>query len=372
MKPGEPPAPFSCTFTPNLPELLQGLGITLVISTYQAGKLIFVSAQDTERLIQLPRSFRHAMAVCVNRGKLAVATRDEVIVLADAPALAPGYPAQPDTYDGLFVPRATYYTGHLDLHGLSWGTHGLLGVNTLFSCLSLINENYSFTPWWKPGFISRLASEDRCHLNGMAVDDRGDAQYVTAFGASDRGGGWRETIPAGGVVIHVPSGEMAARDLPMPHSPRLFDGRLYLVLSATGELVRLDTDSGRRDVVHRFDGFLRGLAKHGDYLFIGMSRLRSNSSTFRDLPIAEKAKTSGVVVLHLPRAAVVGRLEYRSSVDEIFDVQVLPGCRRPGIVSAASEWHGMSLTTPEATYWAKRDDDAPRRRASTPPSSSPP
>ncbi len=301
-----PPPPFSCTFTPSLPELFTQLGCTLVISTYQAGKVIFLSPKGDETFIQLPRDFAHAMAIGISKNRIAVASVNEVVVLAHDPSLAPGYPDKPNTYDTLFVPRATYYTGQIDIHGLAWGTEGLWTANTSFSSLALIDDSYSFVPRWKPSFISELAGEDRCHLNGMAMQD-GSPLFVTAMGTGDAPQSWRKTIPGGGVVMNVPENSIVLNDLPMPHSPRLFDGKLYLLFSATGEVVQADPEKGTYDVINRISGFVRGMCKYKDYLFVGLSRLRQNSSTFKDLPIAKKATYAGVAVIHLPTGGLVRR-----------------------------------------------------------------
>ncbi len=348
------PPPFACRYSANVPELLNGLGCTLVLSTYQAGKLVFLSAVDDERLVQLPRNFRRAMAVGLDpdRGRMAVAALDEVVVLANAPGLARRYPRQPDTYDAFFAPRASYYTGQVDVHGLGWDGEGRLwGVVTLFSCLATIDDTHSFVERWRPPFVSALAPEDRCHLNGMALDGRAPA-YVTCLGTGDEAGSWRRSLPDGGALLHAPTGEVVRSGLSMPHSPRLYDGELYLLLSATGEVIRVERDSGRYEVVTRLKGFVRGMARCGDHIFVGRSRLRQNSSTFRDLPIAKEARSSGVTVIHLPTGAIVATIDYESSVDEIFDVQVIEGARRPGLLNPADETHRLALTTPESTFWA--------------------
>ncbi len=347
----QPPPPFSCTFSPALPELLMQLNCTLAISTYQAGKVVFIGAKDAERLVQLPRTFNTAMGIGIQGNKLAVAAKNEVIILANAPGLAGSYPRQPNTYDGLYMPRATYYTGQVDIHDLNWGNEGLWAVNTSFSCLSLINDDYSFVPKWTPPFISKLASEDRCHLNGLAMQD-GEPLYVSSLGETDTFQGWRENIIKGGAVMHIPSSEIVLRGAPMPHSPRIYDGKFYMLLSATGELVCVDTDKGKYDVVNNLSGFVRGMAKHGDYVFIGLSRLRKNSSTFKHLSIADKALHAGIKVIHLPTGGIVGELTYKATVDEIYDVQVIPGLKRPGIMNTYNEEHRKGLSTPDATYWA--------------------
>ena len=377
----QPPPPFSCTFSPNLPELLLQLNCTLAISTFQAGKVIFISAKNDLELIQLPRTFKKAMGMAVKESKLAIATKEEVIVLANCPGLAVSYPKQPNTYDGLYVPRATYYTGQVDIHDLDWGfldesvnrgigetenwktkqftdspvhpfTHSVLwSVNTSFSCLAVINDDFSFIPRWKPSFITKLASEDRCHLNGMAMD-QGFPLYVSAFGTGNKPQSWRENIPDTGVVIHVPSSEIVLKDLPMPHSPRIYDDKLYMLLSATGEVVCADPEKGKYEVITKLQGFVRGMDKYGDHLFIGLSRLRKNASTFKNLPIADKALSAGIVVIHLPTGAIVAELKYQSTVDEIYDIQVLPDLKRPGILNTMNDTYKMGLSTPDATYWA--------------------
>ena len=351
-----PPAPFECSYSPNLPELLLQLQCSLALSTYQAGKLVIFSPRDAEGIVQLPRNFNKPMAVGLDGHRLAVATEDEVLVLANAPSLAPGYPRQPGTLDSLFVPRAAYYCGRLDIHGLAWCGAELWAAITPFSCLATLDDKFSFTPRWQPPFISALAAEDRCHLNGMATLD-GEVRYVTTLGAGDEAQSWRAGLPGGGTLIHVPSDTVLLTDLAMPHSPRLYDGKLYMLLSATGEVVVVDTEAGSYEVVRRIEGFIRGMSRCGDYAFVARSRLRKNASTFKDLPIAEKAQSAGLTVIHLPTGALVAEMTYNASVDEIFDVQVLPGLLRPGILNNMNDTHRMALSMPEATFWAQPQED---------------
>ena len=348
-----PPPPFSCSYSPNLPELLLQLRCTIALSTFQAGKVIFLSPQDEETIVQLPRNFAKPMGIALEGEKMAVACLDEVLVLVNSPALAAHYPKKPNTYDALFMPRTTFHTGQLDVHDLDWGAGGqLFAVNTSFSCIIKIDDNFSFTPEWKPPFISHLASEDRCHLNGMTMHD-GRPKYVTAFSATDTPQGWRPDVTTGGIVMDVDTNEFVARKVPMPHSPRLFDDELYLLLSATGELVKMDVKTGKYDVVTQLNGFVRGLCKQDDYVFIGLSKLRKSSSTFGKLEIADRALAAGVAVVHLPTGALVGEIRYHASVDEIYDVQIIPNYLRPGILNTEKPEHKLGLATPQMTFWAK-------------------
>lgn len=345
-------APFSCTYSPNIAELLQKLNCSIAISTYQAGKVIFISPSDRDHLVQLPRQFPKPMGMALQGNKMALATLNEVVVLANNKELAKTYPRQPNVYDGLFIPQATYYTGEVDIHDLHWTSKGLLAVNTRFSCLSYINDDYSFTPWWKPSFINTISPEDCCHLNGLAME--GDKpKFVTVLGKTDTPGGWRKSKASGGCLIDIDSNEIVAENLPMPHSPRIYDNKVYVLLSATGELAEIDVHNKSYKVIKRFDGFVRGLDRIGDHIFIGLSKLRQTSMAFADLPIAQRSIFCGIVVMHLPTASIVGYIKYENSVEEIYDVKVLPGMLRPGILNQEKPEFRMALSTPEKTFWAQ-------------------
>lgn len=348
-----PLSPFSCTYSANFPELLLQLNCSLAISTYQAGKIVFISAKDEHHLVQLPRTFNRAMGMAIHEDQLAIAVKDEVVLLTNAPELARTYPKNPGIYDALFVPQVIYNTGQVDLHDLHWGqNHKLWGVNTSFSCLVTMSDRFSWQPEWKPHFIDKLVSEDRCHLNGLAM--RNDAPaFVTALGGQNTIQGWRQTLPQGGILMDVIKNEIILDGLAMPHSPRLYDDALYILLSATGQLIKVDVINKSYKVLKEIDGFTRGMAKIGDYLFIGISKLRPNSSNFRDLEIARKAMHAGVKILHLPTCSLVAELNYQTSVDEIYDVQVLPDILRPGILNTMTPMYKYGLSIPGATYWAK-------------------
>lgn len=349
-----PPAPFSCTYSSQVPELLQKLNCTIAISTYQAGKLIFLSAKDDSSLIQLPRSFKRPMGIAENqeKDKIALAAKDEIIVFANSKGLASHYPKSPNKYDALYMPRVSYHTGPLDIHDLSFGKEDrLYAVNTLFSCIIKIDDDYNFTPHWTPPFIDKLASEDRCHLNGMAMKD-GLPKYASAFNQGNSFQSWRDKVTETGVLFDLENDEVIAEGLAMPHSPRIFGDDLYVLLSATGELVKVDVKTGKYDVVVKVDGFVRGMSLYKDYLFIGLSKLRKNSSTFGKLKFAEKANHSGVMIVHLPTGSIAGKISYETSVDEIYDVHILADKIRPNIMNTLNENYKLGVMTPKSTYWA--------------------
>lgn len=347
-------APFTCVFSPQVPELLSTLNATLVLSTYQAGKLVLISALNDQKLNVLPRTFQKAMGISIHGHKMAVATKDEIIKLVNVPQLATHYPNQPGKYTSLYVPRATYYTGQVDMHDLDFGEEGLWAINTSFSCLCLVNDEYSFIPKWKPPFITELVSEDRCHLNGLAMVN-GKPKFVTALGTGNTHQSWRENIVNGGVLMDVETNEIILKNLAMPHSPRMYKGELYMALSASGDIIHVDVANKSYSVIKNLEGFVRGMAIIDDYMFVGMSKLRKNSSTFAKLPFAEKAVEAGIKIIHLPTKAYVGGIQFKTSVDEIYDLQIIPGDNKVGILNTINDVYKLSLSIPGATFWANPD-----------------
>lgn len=349
--------PFACTYSPNIPELLSKLNCSIGITTYQAGKMVFVSPQNEEKLVQLPRTLLKPMGVAYDpkQGKLAIACKHTVEVFQNSSELAAHYPKSPGVYDSLFMPRQTYYSGTIDIHDLRFGeNHKLYGVNTLFSCLVSFDSDHSFTPYWKPPFIDRLVSEDRCHLNGMAMKD-GKPKYVTLFNQGNTPQSWRENITKTGLMMDVESDEIIADQLAMPHSPLVVDDKLYVLLSATGQLVEINPKTGQKTEIVNLKGFVRGMAYYKEYLFIGLSKLRKNSSTFAKLEIADLANHAGIAIVHIPTGAFCGEIKYHNSVDELFDIEIFPNFKRPNLITKEMAINNLAITTPESTYWAKTD-----------------
>jgi uncharacterized protein (TIGR03032 family) len=345
-----PPAPveFHYTQSENFVALLHELRASLLVSTYQANKLLAVRAAGNG-LSTLVRSFDRPMGLAVNGAQVALGTRYGVWFFRNAPDIAPRIePA--GRHDACFLPRSCYVTGDIGVHELAWaaphprpvspegrGEKELWLVNTRFSCLCMLHSDYSFVPRWRPPFISALAAEDRCHLNGLAIVE-GRPKYVTALGESDVAGGWRATKPRGGCLMEVDSGEVISRGLSMPHSPRWHDGRLWLLESGTGQLLLVDPATGRQQSVAELPGFARGLAFSGSYAFVGLSKIRQTSA-MDGVPLAERREQlkCGVAVVDLRGGRVVASLEFQTAVEEIFDVQLLCWLRFPEVIGFQQE-----------------------------------
>lgn len=200
-----------------------------------------------------------------------------------------------------------------------------------------------------PG-MSCLASI-RCHLNGMAMED-GKPKYVTALGECNESRAWSAGRATGGILMDVESNEVVARGLNMPHSPRLHNGKLYVLESGLGQVATIDPADGRKEVIHTLPGFTRGLACIGDYLFIELSKLRAKRSIggTDPLPVQSKPMQSGLMVIHIPTGAIAGQLQYITAWEEIYDIMVMPDMLRPNVLNHTKEIHSHSLVLPEATF----------------------
>jgi len=310
-----------------LGELLDELNASLLISTYQAGKLVVIGSQKRQLALSF-HNFDRPMGTAIDRqaDTLAVAARDKVWLLRNARDVASQLKPE-GSHQACFLTRSAHVTGEIQAHEMAWAGEELWIVNTSFSCLCTLAPQYSFVPRWRPPFVSALAPEDRCHLNGLAMHE-GKPKYVTAMAESDTPGGWRPNKVETGCLIDVESGEPVARGFAMPHSPRVHMGHVWLLDSGRGALVRVNPVDGKVETAARFPGYTRGLAMLGKLAFVGLSKIRE-TSTFGGVPIAENRERlkCGVGVVNLQTGTLVGQFEFTSGVDEIFDVSLLPGAR---------------------------------------------
>jgi uncharacterized protein (TIGR03032 family) len=341
------PAPLRSKHTPHFPALLHQLGISLLVSTYQAGKLVLLRA-DGDKINTHFRDLPRPMGLAADGTRLAIGAAREIREYRNMTPVCRRL-EPPERHDACYLPRSVHVTGDIDIHEMAWaasrppgpgswqGDDELWFVNARFSCLCTLNGVHSFVPRWRPSFITALAPEDRCHLNGLglAPDEHGQlaVRYVTALAATDAPQGWRAHKKDGGVVVDVASGEIVARGLSMPHSPRWVRERLWLLESGKGGLGFLEPSSGRYECLAELPGFTRGLDFFGHLAFIGLSQVRE-SAVFSGIPIAERAlaeRNCGVWVVDVRNGQTVAFLRFEDAVQEVFAVQVLPGLRYPEI-----------------------------------------
>ncbi|NIL98141.1 MAG: TIGR03032 family protein [Planctomycetales bacterium] len=307
--------------------------ISLAFTTYQAGKLFLLGRKPNEQLGAFERTFERTMGLWADGQTLWLSSVFQIWRFQNA--LLPDQHA--DGFDRLYVPQVAYTTGDIDVHDMAVDEEGrLVFVNTLFSCLATVSPEYSFTPLWQPPFISKLAAEDRCHLNGLAMEN-GRPRYVTACSQSDVADGWRDHRHGGGCVVDVDSGQIVCEGLSMPHSPRLHQDRLWLLDSGTGFLGHVDRAAGKFEPVTFCPGYARGLTFCGDYAIVGLSKCRQER-TFSELTLDDNLRQRqaeprcGLHVINLLTGDTVHWARLEGVIEELYDVVVLPGVQRPKAV----------------------------------------
>ena len=350
--------PLRSIHTTNFPAMLQELGLSLVVSTYQAGKVVLVRS-DGEALNTHFRVFPKPMGLAVDGARrMAIGTNCHIWEFRNVPAVAPKLnPA--GKHDACFLPRNLHITGDIDIHEMAWGKEGLWFVNTRFSCLCTRDFDHSFVPRWRPPFVSAYAPEDRCHLNGLELVD-GVPKYVTALGATDTPGDWRKDKAQGGVLIDVTTNDILVRGLSMPHSPRWYRDRLWVLESGEGSLVTVDLATGQMKTVIQLPGFTRGLDFYGPLAFIGLSQIRE-TAVFSGIPLTERLteRICGVWVVNIETGKILAFLQFEDAVQEIFAVQVLPSIRFPELFTQENQFLRTSYVLPDEALAEVKLSDTP-------------
>ena len=352
--------PLRSVHTNTFPELLQKLGASVLVTTYQAGKLVILR-EDGGLLNTHFRNLQQPMGLARDGGRLAVGCGIDIWEFHNVPAVCSKldesdvYPSTSAKHDACYLPRRSHCTGNIHIHEMAFvhseGTETknaadeLVFVNTAFSCLAKRSEENSFEPTWRPKWIKQLAPGDNCHLNGLAARD-GNAKYVTALGMTNEPGGWRENKRDGGLLLDVDSHEIIVQGLSMPHSPRWYNGNLWLLESGEGTIGTVDLKTGKYESIAQFPGFTRGLSFIGPLAFVGLSQVRE-SATFSGIPLVERLekaeeRTCGVWVLNIETGETVGFCRFEEGVQEIFAVEVLPGIRFPDLINHDAKLVGQS------------------------------
>ncbi len=311
-------------------ELCTKLKISLLVSTYQAQRIVLFSANGP-KLSGLMRGFERPTGMALDGKRLALSAKNRIWFFDD---IGSAYDSDGNLlpYDSYFVPRYGHVTGDIAAHEMHFHRGELIVVNTRFSCLCKLDQHWSFVPTWRPPFIDAYVAEDRCHLNGLVLDSNGP-KFATALSSSNTRDGWRAQKATGGIVIDIPSGEVVAHGLAMPHSPRFYDNKYWVLESGKGELHVLDPQNGKCTPVANLLGYLRGLAFYDRYAFIGTCKIREKS-TFGGMPIELRAKElkCGVQVVDIVSGQTVEFIEFTKGIEELFDIKVLPGVTQPHIL----------------------------------------
>jgi len=372
---GESPTtqPFRYIHSPDFPRVLGELGVTLVATTYQAGRVLAFSSNGAKCSL-LMRAFGHPMGIAVSYGRMALVCKNQIWFMMNQTDLVAEDGKRPQ-YESYYIPRRSHVTGDIAGHEIAWGKRGLSPdeeddddennsenqqsnmeawvVNTRFSCLCTLDPEYSFVPRWHPPFVSKVEAGDRCHLNGLAMRN-GYPAFVSAFAETNTSQGWREHREDGGLILDIASGEIITRGLAMPHSPRWYDDKLWILDSGKGEFLQVDPATGGKTTIIQLPGFTRGLAFHDHYAFVGLSKTREKR-TFGDLPLENKVNEleCAIYMIDLNSGKQVGFVRFEKTCDELFDVQVVPKTRNLNVI-------GFSKDTVNGIFVLPRNDRSGR------------
>ena len=307
--------------------------ISLGISSYQSGRLYLVGSDPHGRVSFFERIFERAMGIVGNAQRIYLGGLYQLWRFENV--LKPNEVIH-GQFDKCYVPRNAQTIGDLDIHELGIRSNGkVVFVNTKYSCLAELSQTHSFKAIWKPKFISKLAPEDRCHLNGLAMVD-GRPKYVTAVCKSDTVDGWRDRRRDGGVVIDVETDEIVCEGLSMPHSPRWANGKLWVLNAGTGHLGWVDFAAKRFVPLAFVPGFARGLSIIGNVAAVGLSKPRNQR--FEGLQLDEELRSRdadpwcGVQIVSLASGDVMNWIRFEGDITEIFDISFLPNVRNPMLV----------------------------------------
>lgn len=349
--------PLRSVHTSNFPEILEHFGVSVMVTTYQAGRLVMLRSQRGVLNTHF-RTFDKPMGLALSDNRLAVGAGTSIWEFHNLPAVCQKLDAQsedqppPIRHDACFLPRTTHWTGDVQIHEMAWVGSGneaeLWFVNTRFSCLCRRSDLYCFEPVWRPPFVTSYIPGDCCHLNGLGLRD-GRPRYATALGQTNQPALWRENKNDGGILIDVDSGEVLAGGLSMPHSPRWYDDRLWLLESGRGSLGFIEPTSGQYQSIASLPGFTRGLTFAGPLALVGLSQVRE-SAVFGGVPIAERAleeRTCGVWMINIHSGETVAFVKFEDAVQEIFAVEIVPA-RCPELVNDDPELLAGSFELPDA------------------------
>ena len=327
---GETKPKIDINFSGGLSQFLARNQVSLAFTSYQTGRLYLIGHSPDGKLSLHEALYPQAMGVVGDGQRIYLGTLTQIVRMENA--LGADQLAN-NVHDKLYVPRNMQTTGNIDIHEMGIRKDGkMIFINTKFSCLCEPSLTHSFKPIWKPKFISKLAPEDRCHLNGLAMKD-GQPKYVSAVCKSDVVDGWRDRRHESGIIIDIDTDEIVAEGLSMPHSPRWYDGKLWVLNSGSGELGTIDPKTKKFVPFTFCPGFLRGLSFNNGHAFVTLSKPRHGRFEGLDLDGKLKDKDAdawcGVQVISLATGDVAQWIRFDGAITELFDICVLPGVKNP-------------------------------------------
>jgi uncharacterized protein (TIGR03032 family) len=342
------PVTFNLVTSRGFENWLSASKTCIAFSTYQLNRIFFIGLNDKNEIAATELDVGHCLGFAVSGADLWASAETGIYRFRDV--LTDKASPAGQGREALYIPQLCYFTGDLDIHDIAiTGNGGIVFANTRFNCLATLSATHSFRAIWKPPFISRLAGEDRCHLNGLALLD-GKPKYVSCVSQSDTFDGWRDNRADGGVVVDMETNEIVCSNLSMPHSPRWRNGTLWLLNSGTGEFGRVDFTTRKFVPLCFLPGYVRGLTFLNDRLaIVGLSQPRDQHA-FRGLPLDGELQRrkisprSGFYVIDVTTGDILHYGLIEGHHVELYDVVTLPDVRAARAVPLSGDEQRQTIS----------------------------
>ncbi len=345
--------PIDCETTGDFWGLLDDLNISLAISREYEHFLLFMGGDDG-RPWQNPMMLPHPSGLFYdeqNARLLVSSTRTPNQIIVLKPLEEQDYrreivPDDMKPIDGsLFIPVSAHMLpGTLYIHDLVLMAGEMYVTVTGHNFLARIDKAGWTRVWW-PEIVDSLGNEafrtNYLQLNSIAVGSSPEESFFTAF-ADDVSGAkpWKQGYGPDrrGVVYSGKTRRPIYKGLTCPHAAKLQGDRLWVCNSGYGEIGYLDNvrkPDPEWTVVARLPGFTRGLALVGGYAIVGLSKVIDKYEPYAP-GLDPSATRCGVAVVNTASGETEALLWWPDGY-QIYDVQAMPGVRRPQLPTKATD-----------------------------------
>jgi len=339
---------------PSLPGWMKDNNCTFVITSYKSHTLIFLGVRN-DTIYTYTMMQERPTGIAIKDDKLYVSNIGNIVTYVNRGAIETPLNGMFDTN---YCVKNINVSAHIDVHDIcvSDDCQSNKSSETLFYCSTGLNsictpsDKYTCNIYWTPPWIKlndkgNPPNEDRCHLNGLCCLD-GKPKYVTAVCMRDYLGAWQEHMNEG-VVYDVVENKVVCDKLIMPHSPRVYKNKIWILESGSGYFGYID---GGKFIKKTFlPGFLRGLDFIGNFAVICTS-LDRHDHAFRDTPVSRKLKADGrdskcgIWVIDLENFEIESYLHF-SDIKELYDVRIIPNSQTPRVLGMTDSitWKNIYL-----------------------------
>ncbi len=247
----------------------------------------------------------------------------------------------------VYLPRLQHITGDLGITDLAVDGNGaLLICSGTYSMVGKACADASIEPVWKPPFITKFSSENRCGLSGLGLYDA-PRHCVSLWSRSDQPHGWKKDYLESGLVMTIQDGSILCEGLTLPRAPRWGQGGLFLLNAGTAEFGRVDLDSKRFVPLCQCPAYPTGLALHGHWAVIAVTE---ESPDLPGLPAHDSFASRGIkpfcglLLVDTRTGDIAHNARFENSMKQVTSVAVITRTHGAVALGAADEKHFPLVT----------------------------